>query len=125
MRMIVWIVTKEEEKGDVCREESNKLSVGRWHSIAFAQHFCNYYQPAASSSSMRGCELFLNIRVGLSSLIYRFKTQFNASQPICPANMITISISRVLHTKEAYVITNACGTRARWAQSHEIGSAGS
>lgn len=40
------------------------------------------------------------IRLGLPSLIHRFNSQFNPSQPICPANMSKISISRVLHISD-------------------------
>lgn len=30
------VVAEKEEKREVCCEESNKLSVGGWHSVAFA-----------------------------------------------------------------------------------------
>lgn len=39
------------------------------------------------------------VRFGLSSLIHRFSRKLNASHPICPANIIRISISLEAHIR--------------------------
>lgn len=106
----------EEKEGEGEGEVGEELGVRRGHAVAFAVHFCYHVSakvpvthpsyPFQSNIVMLHAPQAFGIvhsgrcvRFGLSSLINLFSKKFNASHPICPANINRISTSRVDHIR--------------------------
>lgn len=95
--MVDGIVPEKKEEGEVKGEEGGVLCVGGGHAVAGTDVI---YERSIQSTFILHARLRRFLPVGLASFISLLRTKLSPSQPICPANMSRISISRVAHISE-------------------------